>query len=288
VTSAETTKTPKLPTRSWLFVPATRPERFEKAAASGADRIIVDLEDAVAPDAKREARRAVTATALPRSVPVYLRVNGAGTEWTDEDVAAAAALPLAGVVVPKAERAAHLAEIASRLPEGMPLVAIIETALGVEQALEVARAPRVERLAFGAVDFQLDIGGRDGDPLQLAYARSRIVIASRVAGLAAPIDSVSLALDDAAAVGQDADQARRFGFAGKLCIHPRQVAAVHRAFAPTAEELEWARGLVAALQARPPEQRGAFSFRGTMVDRPVIDRANQILSLAVEQRTAKA
>jgi citrate lyase subunit beta/citryl-CoA lyase len=288
VTSAEPTQPAKLPARSWLFVPATRPERFGKAAASGADRIIVDLEDAVAPDAKHEARSAVTATALPRSVPVYLRVNGTGTVWIDDDVAAAAALPIAGVVVPKAERAAHLAEIASRLPEGVPLVAIIETALGVEQALEVARAPRVERLAFGAVDFQLDVGGRDGDAVQLAYARSRIVIASRVAGIAAPIDAVSLALDDDAAVGKDAGQARRFGFAGKLCIHPRQVAAVHRAFAPTPDEVEWARGLLAALGALRPEERGAFSFRGAMVDRPVVERANQILTLAVEQRTPKA
>jgi citrate lyase subunit beta/citryl-CoA lyase len=145
----------------------------------------------------------------------------------------------------------------------------------------------VERLAFGAVDFQLDVGGRDGEAIHLAYARSRIVIASRVAGIAAPIDAVSLSLDDDAEVAREADHARRFGFAGKLCIHPRQIAAVHGAFAPSDDEVVWARGLVEALEARPADARGAFSYRGTMVDRPVIERAKRILSLATEQRTAK-
>jgi citrate lyase subunit beta/citryl-CoA lyase len=275
------------PARSWLFVPATRPERFAKAAASGADRIIVDLEDAVAPEAKHEARRGLTASALPTSVPVYLRINGTGTEWFDDDLAAAVALPLAGVVVPKAESAPHLSAIAARLPPGRPVLAIIETAAGVEQALDVARAPGIERLAFGAVDFQLDLGGRDGEAIHLAYARSRILIASRVAGIAAPIDAVSLALDDDAAVAREADHARRFGFAGKLCIHPRQIASVHGAFDPSDEEVAWARGLLEAVEALPAEARGAFSYRGTMVDRPVVERAKQILSLLTEQHAAK-
>lgn len=276
------------PVRSWLFVPATRPERFEKAAASGADRIIVDLEDAVAPEAKDAARAGLARSALPTNLPVYLRINGAGTEWLDEDLAAAASLPFAGVVVPKSESAAHLSAVASRLPPGRALVAIIESAAGVEQVLEVARAPGVERLAFGSVDFQLDVGGRDGEDLHLAYARSRIVVASRLARLAAPVDGVSVALDDEAAVQRDADHARRFGFGGKLCIHPRQIAAVHRAFAPRDEDVAWARGLLEALAARPAEARGAFSYRGTMVDRPVVERARQILSVATRQQTAKA
>jgi citrate lyase subunit beta/citryl-CoA lyase len=275
------------PARSWLFVPATRPERFEKAAASGADRVIVDLEDAVAPEAKVAARRGLAEVALPSKLPVYLRINGPGTEWFDEDLAAAASLPFAGVVVPKAESAPHLSAISSRLPPGRALIAIIESAAGLEQIHEVARAAGVERLAFGSVDFQLDVGGRDGEELHLAFARSRIVIASRVAGLAAPIDGPSLALDDDAAVIREADHARRFGFAGKLCIHPRQIAAVHRAFAPSDEDVAWARGLLEALAARPAEARGAFSYRGTMVDRPVVERARQILSVVTVQQTAK-
>jgi citrate lyase subunit beta/citryl-CoA lyase len=264
-------------------VPATRPERFAKAAASSADRVIVDLEDAVAPEAKEEARRSLLAATLPAGVPVYLRINGVGTAWFEEDLAVAAALPIAGVVVPKAESAAELGRVAARLPSSHPILAIVETAAGVERALEVARAPSVERLAFGAVDFLLDVGGRDADAVQLAYPRSRIVIASRAAGIAAPIDAVSLALDDEAAVLRDAEHARRFGFAGKLCIHPRQIAAVHRAWAPTEEEVAWARGLLEALAARRPDESGAFSYRGTMVDRPVVERAKQVLSLAVQQ-----
>jgi citrate lyase subunit beta/citryl-CoA lyase len=271
------------PARSWLFVPANRSERFAKAAASGADRIIVDLEDAVAPETKRDARRGLAASTLPSGVPVWLRINGTGTEWFDEDLAAAAALPVAGVVVPKAESRAHLAAISARLPAGRPVLALIETAAGVEQALEVARTPGVERLAFGAVDFQLDVGGKDGEPIHLAYARSRVVIASRVAGIAPPIDAVALALDDAEAIGRECDHARRFGFAGKLCIHPKQIPSVHRAFAPTADERAWARGLLEALAAQPAGARGAFSYCGGMVDRPVIERARQIVASASER-----
>lgn len=273
------------PARSWLFVPATRPDRFAKAAASGADRIILDLEDAVAPEAKGDARRNLGASPLPSGPPVYVRVNGSGTEWIEEDLAVAAALPIAGVVVPKAERAEQLARIAAALPPTLPIVAILETALGLWNALEVARAPGVERLAFGAVDFQLDVGARDGEALQLAYARSRIVIATRVAGVAAPIDAISLGIDDEAAVAREAEQARRFGFGGKLCIHPRQVAPTHRAYAPNAAELAWAEGLLDALAARRSDERGAFAYEGGMVDRPVIERAKQIVSLASQERT---
>lgn len=269
------------PARSWLFVPATRPERFAKAAASGADRVIVDLEDAVAAEAKVEARARLAAASLPAELPVYVRVNGPATEWFAEDVALAAALPVAGVMLPKAERAAQVSQVAASLPPGRPIVAILETAAGLWNALEVARAPGVERLAFGAVDLQLDLGARGSD-LELAYARSRMVLASRVAGIAAPLDSVSLAIEDEDEAEREAAQARRFGFAGKLCVHPRQIAATHRAFLPTAAEVAWAEGLLAALAGRAQDDRGAFSFQGGMVDRPVIERAKQILSARLQ------
>ena len=138
------------PARSWLFVPATRPDRFAKAAASGADRVIVDLEDAVAPGEKAAARRALAGAPLPASVPVYLRVNDASTEWFAEDVAAAARLALAGVVLPKAESAAQVARAASALGSRKAIVAIVESAAALWGALEVARAPNVERLAFAS------------------------------------------------------------------------------------------------------------------------------------------
>jgi len=265
--------------RSWLFVPATRPERFEKAAASGADRIIVDLEDAVAADAKVEARDRLAAAAFPSRVPVYLRVNGHGTEWFHDDVVLAARRPFAGVVLPKASSAAEVERLAAALPPEQTIVPLVETAAGVWNVLEVARAHGVERLAFGAVDFQLD-AGISGGPLELAYARSRIAIASRVAGIAAPVDAISVALDDELQVESEAREGRRFGFGGKMCIHPRQVAPTHAAYQPSAEEIAWARGLLEALAERKGEERGAFSYRGGMVDRPVIERARQIVAVA--------
>jgi citrate lyase subunit beta/citryl-CoA lyase len=266
-----------IPARSWLFVPASRPDRFAKAAASGADRVIVDLEDAVPAPEKREAARALAGAALPASVPVYLRVNGHGTEWFEEDLAVAARLAVAGVVLPKSDAGEHVARAAAALPATHRIVPIVESAAGLWNVLDVARAPRVERLAFGALDFALDTGMRDeGDAM--AHARSRVVVASRVAEVAAPIDSITEAIDDEAAVVRDAERGRRMGFAGKLCIHPRQVGPANRVFQPSEADAEWAQALLEALAARGGE--APFSFRGTMVDRPVIERARRILAQA--------
>jgi citrate lyase subunit beta / citryl-CoA lyase len=266
------------PARSWLFVPANRHERFAKAAAGGADRVILDLEDAVAPEAKAEAARGLLSAPIPEGLPVYVRVNAFGTRWFEDDLAVAARLPIAGVVLPKADSAKHVARAAAALPASHRLVPIAETADGVWNALEVARGPRVERLAFGAVDFHLDTGmSDDGDAL--AFVRGRLAVASRVARIAPPIDSVCLSIDDEARIADEGARARRFGFAGKLCIHPRQLAATNRAFRPRDDDLEWARALVAAFEARPAHDRAAFSFRGTMVDRPVLERARQLISL---------
>jgi citrate lyase subunit beta / citryl-CoA lyase len=270
---------PLTPARSWLFVPATRPDRFAKAAASGADRVILDLEDAVAPEAKRGARETLASAPLPAGVPLYVRVNGHGTDELEEDLAVAARLPVAGIVLPKAERAEHLARVAAAVTADRSIVPIVETALGLFNAVDLARAARVERLAFGAIDFQVDTGVR-GDDAELAHARSHLVLVSRVAGIGAPIDSVSTATGDEAATTRDAARAFRFGFAGKLCIHPAQVAPTNRAFLPSAEELEWAEGLLAAMASLAADERGVFSYRGAMVDRPVVERARRILSLA--------
>jgi len=265
--------------RSWLFVPATRHERFEKAAGSGADRMILDLEDAVAPAEKVAARNGLLSAPLPDSLPVYLRVNAHGTEWFLDDLAMAARLPLAGVLLPKADSAEAVARAGRALPAGQGLVPIVETAAGLWNALPVARQPRVERLAFGALDFQLDTGMHDeGDTL--SWARARIAVASRVAEVAAPLDSVPLSIDDPAAVLADAARGRRFGFAGKLCIHPRQVEPIHRGFQPDEAEVAWAEGLLGEWAARPEAERAVFSYRGTLVDRPVLERARSILRQA--------
>lgn len=273
------------PARSWLFVPATQPQRFAKAAASGADRVIIDLEDAVAAQAKDESRQALLAQPLPQTVPLYLRLNSFDSPWFEADLAVAATLPLAGVMLPKAERLEHLALLAASLPETLAIVALVETAAGLWQARDLARCPRLERLAFGAIDFQGDTGMQCGEgEAELDHARSQLVIASRVAGIAAPVDSPSLSIDDTARLEQDARRSRRFGFAGKLCIHPRQLATVHSAYLPSPAEVAWARGLLAALAQRPEAERGAFAYDGAMVDRPVIDRARAILARAGGER----
>ncbi len=270
------------PCRSWLFVPATRPERFVKAAGSGADRVIIDLEDAVAVEAKVDARRQLGCTPLPEGLPVYVRVNGYGTAWFEEDLALVARLPVTGVLLPKAEEALHVACAAAVLTGQQCIVPIIETARGLWHVLELAESDKVERLAFGALDFQVDTGIRcdEQTELELGYARSRIVVASRVAGIAAAIDSPSTVINDEIALARSAQRSRSFGFAGKLCIHPQQVAVIHRAYLPSREEMDWASGLMAALAALPAAEHWAFSYRGAMVDRPVLERARGILAAA--------
>ncbi|MBI5068258.1 MAG: CoA ester lyase [Deltaproteobacteria bacterium] len=267
------------PARSWLFVPATRRERFEKAARSGADRVILDLEDAVAPAEKVAAREALRGAALPAGPPVYLRVNGFGTEWFEGDLAVAAALPLAGLLLPKTDSAEAVARAAAALPAGQRVVPIVETAAGLWNAEPVARHPRVERLAFGALDFQLDTGMHD-EGETFAWVRARIAVASRVAGVAPPVDSVPLSIDDEPGILADAVRGRRFGFAGKLCIHPRQLAPIHQGFHPADAEVAWAEGLLSEWAARPVAERAVFSYRGTLVDRPVLERARSILAQA--------
>jgi citrate lyase subunit beta/citryl-CoA lyase len=261
--------------RSWLFVPGDRPDRFAKAARAGADATILDLEDAVSDAAKTRARAAVAAWLSPEH-PAYVRINPPGTEAHDEDLAAVLRPGLAGLVVPKAEDPDATRALALRLPAAATLVPLVETALGVWNARPLAATPRVERLAFGSVDLQLD-AGIDADDDALLYARSRLVLASRVARVSAPVDGVTTAIGDPGRLVADVDRARRLGFAGKLCVHPDQVPAVNDRFAPTPGELTWARRVVSAA---PATGHGARRVDGEMVDRPVLARATAILARA--------
>ncbi len=260
--------------RSWLFVPATRPDRFAKAATSGADRVILDLEDAVATNEKESARNGLLAAVIPRDVPVYVRVNSALTPWFEDDLAAARSLAIRGVLLPKADSAAHVERAVSAIAPEHSIVPIIETAAGLWNVLDVARSPRVERLIFGALDFTLDTGIHDRDGAFDAV-RGRIVVASRVAGIAPPVDLVTLAIDDEELLRRHAARSRSFGFGGKLCIHPKQIAITNDAFRPSDEEVVWARAVLAELASRPAD--AVFAHRGELVDRPVIERARQIV-----------
>lgn len=265
---------------SWLFVPGSRPERFDKAAAAGASEVVVDLEDAVGPDAKVGARDAVTDWLARGSA--WVRVNAVGTAWHAEDLAAVLGTPgLRGVVLPEAEDADVVGRVAARLRAGVGLVPLVESARGVVAALDLAGVSGVTRLAFGSVDYALDIGAQE-EPATLAHPRSVLVVASRVAGIDAPVDGVTTDVRDTDLVAADADRARRLGFGAKLCIHPAQVPVVRAAFAPTAQELAWARGVLAAADDTRPGE--AFAHEGRMVDVPVLERARTLLARAGEQR----
>ncbi|WP_208630129.1 HpcH/HpaI aldolase/citrate lyase family protein [Amycolatopsis kentuckyensis] len=245
---------------TFLFVPGDRPDRFAKAVASGADVVILDLEDAVSAGAKDTARAAVGEW-LERA-RAMVRINAPGTPWFEADAAMVAARGVP-VMVPKAETPGVLAAFGE-------VVALVETARGVESAGELAAVPSVTRLAFGSVDLAAELGVAPEDREPFAYARSRLVIASAAAGLAPPVDGVTTDLGDDSPLPEDVRYARRMGFGGKLCIHPKQVRPVRDGFAPTEAELAWARRIVTAGDA-------VSVVDGRMVDRPVLARARHLL-----------
>lgn len=261
--------------KTFLFVPGNRPERFDKACAAGADAVILDLEDAVAPAGKQAARDAVRRW-LEAGGRAWLRVNGMETPWHEDDLGLLGLSGVLGVLLPKAERPDELQSITRRMRAGMPLVPLVETALGLWNARELASVSRVQRLAFGSVDFQVDLSIH-GDGDELLFARSQLVLVSRVAGVLPPVDGVTVAIDDDEMLGADVARARRLGFGGKLCIHPRQVPAIQAGFRPSAAELEWARGVIDVAAAAGQD---AVRVDGKLVDKPVIDRARALLQEA--------
>ena len=267
--------------RSFLFVPADRPERLFKALGSGADAVVVDLEDAVAPSHK-DAARAALATAW-REVPptararLLVRINPRGSAPHEADTVLVAALVrdgLGGVMVPKAQGDA-LAALARTCPN-VPLLPLVETGDAFHELDAIARAPGVLRLCLGHLDLQSDLGMRCGDDeAELAPARWALVLASRRAQLAPPVDGVTTALSDPHRLGADTRRAVRFGFGAKLCIHPAQVPLVHEAMRPTPEESAWARRVLDAAEAA---NGAAVQVDGRMVDAPVIQLARRLAS----------
>ena len=257
--------------RSLLFVPGDRPERFDKAATCGAHGVILDLEDAVAPAAKAEARGMV-ASWLSAGREVFVRINALQTEWHADDLRMLQAVPGSGVMLPKAD-AESLARTAQALP-GRRIIALLETVSGYMELAQMARVPGLERIAFGSVDFAAESGIADeGDAM--TGVRVQIVLHSCHAGLMAPIDGVSVHFDDDARMRADALRSRQLGFGGKLCIHPRQVAPVNAAFLPTPQDIRWAQAVMAAFEA---SAGAATSVDGKMIDKPVVDRARRILA----------
>ncbi|MRT29392.1 CoA ester lyase [Herbaspirillum sp. CAH-3] len=265
---------------SYLFVPANRPERYERALESGADAVIVDLEDAVALPQKEEAR-ATLARWLRGNGPqprLWVRINAADTVWHGDDLLTFSALSMAGIVLPKAEDPKTLSAIARRLGPGRGLIALIESAAGLAAMREIAAVPGVQRLAFGSIDAQVDLGMQCGpEEEELMHFRIEMVMASRLAGIAPPIDGVTTDFNDDAFLTRMVQRARRMGFGAKLCIHPRQVEAVRRGFMPSEQELVWAEEVMAAVRA---SDGGAISLKGKMIDKPVILQAEKFLHQA--------
>lgn len=251
-----------------LFVPANRPERFAKAAASGADAVIVDLEDAVAPEAKDAARGNLVG--VWPGCAVIVRINAAQTPWHDADLRALRGRGLAALMLPKAQGPDDLAQITQIFGPGQPVIALIETAAGLAAARVLARHPMVRQLAFGSVDYCADLGCSHSREALLA-ARSELVLASRLAGLVPPLDGVTTDLSDPALAGADACHARALGMGGKMCIHPAQITPVRAAFLPGEAEVAWARRVLAAGE-------DAVAVDGEMVDAPVRRRAEAILA----------
>lgn len=270
--------------RSYLFVPANRPERYAKALDSGADAVIVDLEDAVAPSVKTQARDTLADWLAQQVQPpanLWVRVNAVDTPWHAEDVRCFHGAPagsIAGIVLPKTEDCGAIRDIGRHFTGARSqsrVLPLIETAAGIAQMRQIARAEHVERLVFGSIDLQVDLGIQC-EPLEseLSHLRIEMVIASRLANIAQPVDGVTSGFDDMPFLAAAVSRARRSGFGAKLCIHPRQVDVVNQGFLPSEEEMAWARAVVEAVAK---SGGGAISLNGKMIDKPVIMQAERFL-----------
>jgi citrate lyase subunit beta/citryl-CoA lyase len=261
---------------SWLFVPGSRPDRFAKAHSSGAHMVIYDLEDSVPAAEKDTARRHVRHWLGNADQQILaaacLRINAPGTRWYEQDLAAGAAIRgLSAIMLPKTEDAATIEQVLQAVGDTVPVVALIETARGVQAVDDIAATAGVSRLAFGSVDFALDISAEE-DADVLHQVRGRLVVASRAQNLPAPLDGVTRDVADPDATRHDARRARRNGFGGKLCIHPRQVGPTHQGFQPSAAELAAAQRIVAA-----SPDGAAVELDGQMIDEPVVAKARRLI-----------
>lgn len=255
--------------RTFLFVPGDRPERFDKAASSGADLVILDLEDAVAPEAKSRARAAVREW-LSSERRAMVRINGADTEWFEEDLALSDNPGLVGIMFPKACPGPSL----DRAAGSVPIIALVESAVGAAEVGVIAATRGVARIALGAIDLSLDLDIRASDRI-FDPLRLQISIASRAAGLPGPIEGVTVDVRDTERAAADMAHARTFGFTAKLCIHPAQLAPVAAAMRPSDSEIEQARRIVDADEA---SAGAAVAIEGQMVDRPIVARARRLLA----------
>ena len=272
--------------RSYLFVPATQPERIKKALASDADAIIIDLEDAVPLSEKDKVRDSVLKVLHELENPVkaiYLRINDLLTAFWREDVSLLKEYPFAGIVLPKTNTKEDIEEIENFVPENQHIIPLIETAQGVLSVKSIASTSRrIKRLAFGAIDYSLDLGiNLSITQNELIYLRSMIAISSRAYGLLPPIDTVYTEFKNDEGLIRESCLGKQYGFCGKLCIHPNQTTIVNRIFTPTDKEVQWAKELVTTFEKAELEGLAAIQLNGKMVDYPVYKQALQVLGRAL-------
>ena len=270
--------------RSYLYAPGNDPRKIEKALASEADAVVLDLEDAIAPNRKAEARESVSEVLRSRPAkPVFVRVNAPGSALAEEDIGAISGPHLSGLRLPKTESAEAVRGVAERLETlgcEAGIQCLIESALGLELAPEISRShERVVGISLGEADLAADLGVRD--EAGLLYARSRVVATARAAGLPGPVQSVYTNVRDTDGLRQSTEVGKNLGFLGRSAIHPAQIPAINEVFTPTEEEVAEAEGLLARLEESAGKGTGAFVLEeGRFVDKAVVESARLTLALA--------
>jgi citrate lyase subunit beta/citryl-CoA lyase len=277
--------------RSWLFIPGSDLRKLEKVRQLNADVVIYDLEDAVAPSEKGSARLKVkTALTNHQGITQIVRVNGQQTPYFTEDVREVVCSELHGIMLPKSESPEQIADLAKLLEpleqrlglnHRIRIIPLIETAVGVRNADQIAQTgERVQCMAFGSIDYSLDIGAElTQEGWELLYPRSILVNASRAAGLQQPIDTVYPHTNDLEGLKRETNFIKKMGFQGKLAIHPNQIEPIHEVFAPSIEEVQYAMRIVEAYEKSLHEGVGAVRLDGKMIDLPVVERAKKIIQM---------
>ena len=277
--------------RSLLFVPGAEPRKIERARDAGADTLIFDLEDAVAPPQKAEARRHVAAALRAGgfgAAEMAVRVNAPGTADCEADLEAVVESGAHAIMIPKAERGEEIVRVVETLRRlergraGTKVLLLVESPLGVAEALAIGRcASGIEALCFGHADFALQFGLPDADPSQgiIHHARCTLVIAAKACGLA-PIDTVHLAVKDEAGFREAAQRGILLGFEGKLCLHPRQVEIANAVYTPGPAQIDYARRVIAAWEDARASERGVFTLDGKMIDAPLVAVQQRLLERA--------
>jgi citrate lyase subunit beta/citryl-CoA lyase len=286
--------------RSALFVPGNRPDMIDKAVQTNADAVIIDLEDAVPLSQKKKARGQVREkVATYREKKIMVRVNALNSEFGPDDFREVISASLSGIMVPKVENSSDIRQIDAIVrevekkegiePGSIFILPLIESARGIENAFAIASVrtepDRFFTLSFGAADFALDMGMSmtlSGE--ELIYPRARLAVACRAAGLAPPIDTpFMIDLKDRQALEADIRRAIRFGFQGKLCIHPNQVEICNKLFSPTENEVAYAQKVIDAFEKAEAEGVGAIQLEGKFIDYPVVERSRRILKMPREK-----